>query len=244
MKMAAVKVSVINDCTVLTDAEIAAAVPDLQTQVHRDFCPAWGTDADLVFVPKGKKPDPGTWWLVIMDYSDQQGALGYHDLTPEGMPIGKVFAASDKENGYNWTVTTSHELLEMLGDPDIDLVVFVQHSERSGMLYAYEACDACEDDKYGYKIGQTTVSDFVHPAWFRSSVTRGTKLDHMGHISKPLELIDGGYIGAFNVTRGGGWTQLEPQGQHAMKARPHRGSRRERRTIPKDKWIKSTAWTK
>jgi len=50
---------------------------------------------------------------VILDDSDQAGALGYHDLTSDGLPIGKVFAASDLKAGTSWTVTASHELLEM-----------------------------------------------------------------------------------------------------------------------------------
>ena len=123
--MANIKISVINSSTVLSDDEVKAAVPALQKQVSRDFAPAWGIDADLTFVAKGHKPSKTTWWLIILDNSDQAGALGYHDVTSEGLPIGKVFAGSDMQYGYNWTVTASHELLEMLGDPEINLTVFV-----------------------------------------------------------------------------------------------------------------------
>jgi hypothetical protein len=119
--MANIQVSVINASTVLTDSDVQAVVPALQTQVHRDFAPAWGVDADLTFVGSGATPPSGTWWLSILDNSDQAGALGYHDLTPDGLPLGKVFAGSDLQLGFKWTVTASHELLEMLGDPDIDL---------------------------------------------------------------------------------------------------------------------------
>src|SRR5437870_6605489 len=68
--MAYINVAIINASTVLRDSVVKAAVPDLQTQVHRDFAPAWGIDADLTFVPKGSKPAPGSWWLVILDNSD------------------------------------------------------------------------------------------------------------------------------------------------------------------------------
>jgi Fe-S cluster assembly iron-binding protein IscA len=37
----------------------------------------------------------------------------------------------------------------MLGDPNINLTVFVQNSNTAGMLYAYKVCDACEDDTLG-----------------------------------------------------------------------------------------------
>jgi len=39
--MANIKVSVINASKALTDDQVSAAVPALQTQVHRDFAPAW-----------------------------------------------------------------------------------------------------------------------------------------------------------------------------------------------------------
>ncbi len=128
--MANIQVSVINASTVLTDDQVKVALPALQTQVRRDFAPAWGVDADLSFVPQGSKPVPGSWWLVILDNSDQAGALGYHDLTEEGLPLGKVFAGTDKHYGNEWTVTASHELLEMLGDPDVNLTALVRGLRR------------------------------------------------------------------------------------------------------------------
>lgn len=99
--MANIKVAVVNASTVLKDNDISKAIPALQTQVHRDFAPAWGVEADLVFVPKASTPPAGAWWLVILDNSDVAGALGYHDLTSEGLPLGKVFAATDQENGLH-----------------------------------------------------------------------------------------------------------------------------------------------
>ena len=87
--------AVINSSTVLTDDDVLGAVAALQTQVHRDFAPAWGIDAEVVGVAKGKKPPVGSWWLAVLDDSDQAGALGYHDVTNEGLPLGKVFAGTD-----------------------------------------------------------------------------------------------------------------------------------------------------
>jgi len=239
--MANIKIAVINASTVLTDAQVQSVVPALQTQVHRDFAPLWGTDADLTFVPKGASPAPGAWWLVVLDNSDQAGALGYHDVTDEGMPLGKVFAASDLQAGDKWTVTASHELLEMLADPAINLTVFVQPTANTGTLYAYEVCDACEADQYGYEINGTMVSDFVLPAWFETFRAAGsTAFDYGKHINGPLQLLAGGYIGVFDVTSGTGWHQITAQGQKpTYPMRPRVGSRRERRWTPRDQWQRS-----
>jgi hypothetical protein len=239
--MADIKVAIINASTVLTDNQVKTVVPALQTQVHRDFAPAWGIDADLIFVPKGKKPPSGSWWLVILDNSDQAGALGYHDLTKQGLPLGKVFAGSDMKLGYNWTVTASHELLEMLADPDINLTAFVESSAQSGILYAYEVCDACEADQFGYKIGGTLVSDFIYPAWFESFRKKGsTQFDYGKRIQKPFALLKGGYIGVYDVKSGGGWHQITAEsGPFRYVMRPDVGSRRERRRTTRDQWLKS-----
>jgi hypothetical protein len=188
----------------------------LAKQVINDFGPAWGISAHVVFVPKGKKPAAGTWQLVILDDSDQAGALGYHDLTKEGLPLGKVFARTDLVNKLSWSVTISHELLEMLGDPDINLTAFDQSSNTAGMLYAYEACDACEADEYGYQIDGIQA----------------------------LDILPGGYIGVFDVTRGSGWQQKTNQNDKLaiLRARRQpRGSRRERRKVPRDQWVRSDA---
>jgi len=216
--------------------------------VHRDFAPVWGIDADLEFVPPGTRPPPGTWWLAILDNSDQAGALGYHDLTSQGLPLGKVFAQSDIESGNNWTVTASHELLEMLADPGINLAAFVervgQDGIHAGILFAYEACDACEADQYGYQIGGTTVSDFVFPSWFEPFWRPGTtQFDYKNQIKQPFELLPGGYIGVNGLSAGVGWQQLTEQPAHAapQRVRPRVGSRRERRRTARSEWKPSTA---
>ncbi len=235
-----IKIAIFNLSTVLTDTQVQQAVPALQTQVTRDFFPAWGIDAELVFVPHGTPLPLDMWWLGVFDNSDIAGALGYHDLTPQGRPLGKIFAATDLHSGHSWTVTMSHELLEMLADPDIDFTVFLQDTASTGRLYAYESCDACEADQFGYQIDGTLVSDFVYPAWFQPTAPAGAKLDHMGKIKAPLELLPGGYIGVFDLA-GGGWTQLVPPGaQLAYADRPRVGSRRERRRTPRDHWRHST----
>jgi hypothetical protein len=246
--MADIKVALINSSTVVSDGEVQEAMAALQTQVHRDFGPTWGIDADLVFVPPGSDPPSGAWWLVILDTSDQAGALGYHDLTSQGLPLGKVFAKSDIDNGYIWTVTASHELLEELLDPDIALATLVEQPQQngvgSGVLYAYEVCDACEADQYGYKIDVTTVSDFVYPAWFESFWPPGsTQFDHQNQIQRPFELLPGGYIGIYPISSGGGWQQLTAQATEAALhwARPRVGSRRERRRTARSQWQPSTA---
>lgn len=244
--MANIVVSVINHSEgVVTDDACQALVAALQTQVTRDFAPAWGVDATLTFVPTGGKPDPGTWWLSILKNSDRAIALGYHDLTPDGLPIGKSFAGTDGDFGHSWTVTASHELLEMLADPHVNLTVFVHPTPADRKLYTYEICDPCQDDSFSYDIGTVKVCDFVYPAYFQSSPQpSGTKFDHLGHLQKPVPaLLDFGYINAFDVNSGADWHPVSAATIDGAPVRGRSPSRRERRVRPRGDWVRSTAFT-
>ena len=235
-----IQISLINASTVVADDDVRPVVDALQKQVTNDFLPAWGVGAQLTFIPTGSAPPAGTWWLSILDDSDQAGALGYHDITPDGLPLGKVFAGTDLKYGMQWSVTASHELLEMLGDPNINLTVFVQNDQSTGILYAYEVCDACETDQFAYPIGNVLVSDFVFPAWFESfRAARSTQFDQTNQIQSPFQLLTGGYIGVFDVNSGSGWQQLTAQKHANILSRGNVGSRRERRRTPREQWITS-----
>lgn len=238
-----VNIAIINASTVVSDTDAAAAVTALQTQVTRDFFPVWGVTATLTYIPKGHTAPTTSWHLSILDNSDQAGALGYHDITPSGQPLGKIFAKTDLQYSVSWSVTASHELLEMMIDPWVNLTVFNQTGMTKGRMYAYEVCDACEDDSFGYHINNVLVSDFVYPAWFEGWRASGsTKFDFGNHITAPFHLLTGGYIGYFAVASGSGWQQQTAQ--HApgmeMKSRAHIGSRRERRMVGPDRWVTST----
>jgi hypothetical protein len=239
--MANIQVAVINSSTAVTDAQVAAVIPALQIQVHRDFAPVWGVDADLTFVGQGGSPASGSWWLTVLDDSDQAGALGYHDLTSEGLPLGKVFAGSDIQGGTQWTVTASHELLELLADPDVNMCAYSQNSSGNTIFYAYEVCDACEADNFGYNISGTLVSDFVFPTWFESFHQPGsTQFDFGKSIQQPFLLSKGGYISTLDPSNNNGWTQAvsqEEDRRYTMRAPI--GSRRERRRIPRNEWLRS-----
>lgn len=256
--MAQIKISIQNSSTALTNTQVSAVIPALQMQVSRDFAPIWGVDADLDFVPTGEQPPPGHWLLVVLDNSDVAGDLGYHDLTAEGLPMGKIFAGTDIYYGSSWTVTASHELLEMLGDPDINLYAmsmsgFDVNQNTVGRLYAYEVSDPCEADRDGYNItidGVTTlVSDFVFPAWFEGSrATSSTQFDFQNRIINPFELLPGGYSSLYDMTGGTGWQQISvaiPQvAGSGNSARAPIGSRRERRRTPRNQWQRNSpdAW--
>lgn len=231
-------IAVINESTTLTDAEVQSYLPAYQIQTDEHFGPVWGFAAPLQFFAKNDPASAAHWQMVFLDNADQAGALGYHDVTTQDLPLAKVFAGTAKQYGASPSVTGSHELLEMLGDSQINMVATVDDSSGNvSKLYAFEACDAPEADQYGYEINGILVSDFVFPCWFDPYTTK-TKFDYMGHITKPLEILPGGYAGVWTPT--GGWSQvtgfLIADSYHSI---PVVGSRRERRRRGRAHWLPS-----
>jgi hypothetical protein len=241
-------IALINESSVVPDIELQGWIPSLQTQITDHFAGVWGTDAQLSFVPSQAAPSPDAWQLVVLDDSDEAGALGYHDVTANGLPLGKVFARSELASGGQVSMVCSHELLEMLADPNIDTTVLL--SDDTGRIAAFpiEVCDMCEADTYGYEIDGVAVSDFAYPRWFDGrqnpmGIDPGA-LDYTGHLSTALSLADpsaailpGGYLGMW--TPNTGWSQLNGSERAAdYDALPRRGSRRERRTR-RGQWLHS-----
>ena len=240
------QVAVVNGSTVVQDGDVQDVVAALQIQVSRDFAPVWGRDAQLAFSPANASIPPGTWELVIADNSDQAGTLGYHELTVNGDPLGKVFAQDDITNGNSWAVTASHEMLEMLADPWINQCVQKNNPDGSIRFYALEVCDACEDDQFGYTVALASgknilVSDFVRPNWFQPQDP--APYDFQNRINASFQILQNGYIGYLDAQSRSGWQQLNGQLVHPSKAsqlvaKP--GHRRHKRAIGADKWIRST----
>ncbi|HLW69220.1 MAG TPA: hypothetical protein VKS22_01220 [Candidatus Binataceae bacterium] len=227
------EVAVQNFSTKLSDADLAAYVAAYQVQVDRDFAPTHGlVGVSLkVYPAQGVTIPSNDWLLGFFDNSDVAGALGYHDWTPGGKPLGKVFVETTLLDGGLVSVDGSHELLEMMCDPEISTVMQVD----SSTCYAFEICDAPEDDQFSYDINGIQVSDFVFMNWFTGGPG---PYDFKGHIQSAREILPGGYIGALTFTNGQ-WTQLANTAKRSRHQLPKRGCRFERRTRRRAEWQRS-----
>jgi hypothetical protein len=215
-----IKLCIANQSSVLSDDQLVPVVEALQVQVSRDFAPNWGIDAILSLAHTGQAPDPDAWLLRVVDDPDVLGALGDHLVTDAGKPLGNVFAKIDIDEGSSWSVTISHEITEMLGDPFIISTVI----GPDGNPWALEVADMVEADGLGYKVNDVLLSDFVLPGGFGAT---GVKLDFCNKMGSPFQIMPGGYIGVF---KDGNWTQVQADRTPGGKAAP-RGSRRYRRML-------------
>jgi hypothetical protein len=178
-------IAFVNLATVPLGIDLRRLVSALDKQLQRDFVPIWGYPATLYVTDK---PKPREWRIVFLDDSDAADALGYHDLTKDGQPVSKVFVKTTTAAKQKVSVTASHELLEMLIDPGAQL--WAQNS--NGWFYAYEVCDAVEDEEY--VIDGVAVSDFVYPSFFESwHQPMSTRFDHLEKVSRPFQTLQNGY---------------------------------------------------
>ena len=86
-------------------SHVAAA---LQKQATRDVAPIWSVTATVDVFPTLRSVPAGYWPVIIVDRV--RGAAGYH-LDRRGQPYALV------EYSRSWSLTASHETIEMLCDP-------------------------------------------------------------------------------------------------------------------------------
>ena len=209
-------ISVINHTNgQLTDEEVQGAIRAINRQTKEDFEPYWSLGATLRLEGKaGPKPKPqepadlrGDAIIYLWDKTNIPEALGYHDRNNRGIPFGFVFTELSASLGENWTVTLSHEALELIADPEVNLLVAGPHpgNPKLDVFHWYEMCDAVQAETY--KIDNMEVSNFVLPLYFTGSEEVGGRNDFLGrsHKSRTLRSFGvnpGGYIGFFNPATG------------------------------------------
>ena len=141
--------------------------------------------------------------LIYLQGKPQDGALGWHDADSYGVPHGVVYTESSSSGtGENWTVTLSHEVLELLLDPHVNRLAAGPHPEdpQRIVLHWYEACDAVQASTYD--IAGVPVSDFVLPAYFTPDEERGMRMTYLGADIPSFGIAPGGYVGFYDPATG------------------------------------------
>lgn len=205
-------ISVINHTNgKLSDEELQVAIRAINRQIAHDFTPYWSLGAELRLEGRSeKKPTRhsladmrGDAVLYVWDEVDADGALGYHEKNDRGIPYGFVFTDLSKELEEPWSVTLSHEALELIGDPETNLLVVGPNptDRRRKVFHWYEMCDAVQAESYD--VDGVLVSNFVLPLYFTSSDEKGGRNDFLGRSYKGKTLQSfgvnpGGYLGYYD----------------------------------------------
>ena len=204
-------ITVVNRSKTISDEKILKVIRAINRQVKEDFEPYWSLCATLRLEGAvGTKTDTakltemrGDAILYLADKADVEDALGYHDKNFRGIPYGFVFIELCKKLKENWTVTLSHEALELIGDAQGNLLVQGPHpaNPNKEVFHWFEMCDAVQSQKY--KIDDVEVSNFVLPLYFTPEEQEGSRNDFLGKITKGKSLRSfgvnpGGYIGYYD----------------------------------------------
>ena len=215
------RIACFNRATVPLGVDVDALIDAMQEYVDACVAPIWGTPAKLV---KSTGFVKGAWAMVFLDDADAPGALAYHDLTPDGFPQSKVFVKTTLENGDLVSVSASHELVEMLVDPAINMMTTGPDPQA---VYAYESADPVE--ALSFAVKKIPMSDFVAPAYFEGFRKPGSvRFDYLNTVKRPFEILKGGYQTMF---KNGEWTQEfgSQTKARAFAREDRRGHRSERR---------------
>lgn len=226
-------ISLVNRSSVVSDDELEPVRAALQRQLEEHFAPQWGFTASVMVTPSTDPAPDWAWWIVLLDDTDMTDALGYHDVTATGRPMSKVFARTSRQHRVPWSAIASHELLEMLADPGVNLTAF-NWGDANGYLYAVEVCDPVGG--LLYDIDGVKVADFVFPAWFRVfDPDNDGPYDHLGAVRAPFRLGFGGFQ-LYVVWGSSGWQFVVARGAAPSASDPPEGSRRERRIRGQQNW--------
>jgi hypothetical protein len=172
----------------------------LQRQATRDFAPLWNVRATVDAFPALEDVPIGYWPMIIVP--EVQGAAGIH-LDQDGQPFALI------EMSDSWSLTASHEMLEMLADPFGNRLV-AGRSLKSGqgrVEYLVEVCDPSEAAQFGYTVNDILVSDFYTPRFFDPAKDTQVRYSFTGAITKPRQVLRGGYISWHHPITNHWWQQ-------------------------------------
>lgn len=200
--------------------DVAAAI---QIQVSTDVKPIWDVDAEVVAYQRESDIPYHAWKVYIKDKLDID-VYGYHYVDDNGKPYAVLKYRDD------WTLTLSHEIVEMLCDPYGDRLMSSENffccqdcadgkGECESILPAevngvkevlVEVSDPSQSANFGYYVTvgsrKVLLSDFYYRTYFTDvRAVAGHKYSHTGAITRPKQILEGGYISFKN--RSGEWWQ-------------------------------------
>jgi hypothetical protein len=204
-------VAVVSLTSEVSTRNLMQAAAALQKQVTRDFTPSWGIPAtvdafeDLASVPSDYyhvvvfgDPRELADQLDVEIGEDRASALmtrferealqGIHLNAFTRQPFALV-AASE-----TWTVSLSHEVLELLADPFGNRLIAAAHplNPNQRVKYLLEVCDPCLSA--WYPVNGVPVSDFFTPRYFDPVRVDAIRYSYTGALEYPLHILDGGYL--------------------------------------------------
>lgn len=194
------------------DDEILDAVRAVNRQIDHDFRPYWNLAGELRLGGRRGHLAPvqdfavqGEAVIYIQNDSMRSPGIpewtaGYHDKMASGIPAAYIYVL---QGDPDWTLSLSHEALELVADPLVNIFVAGPHPDRDVergdkmVFHSYEVCDAVMDEFYF--VDGKKVSNFLLPLYFTEGGHEVGRVVYKDRpkMRKPLKsfgLNPGGYI--------------------------------------------------
>lgn len=181
-------------------ARVAAA---LQRQSTRDFGPLWNVQATVDAFPRLEDVPVGYWPMIVATDIERPEASGVHE-DKNGQPFALI------EMSDSWSLTASHEMLEMLCDPFGKRIIPGESPKRGQgrVEFLVEVCDPCEGDQFAYTVNDILVSDFYTPHYFDPIAAEGARYSFTGALTEPRQVLPGGYLSWHDPVSDHWWQQV------------------------------------
>ena len=202
----------------------------IQQQVSNELKADWGVNAEIVAYSNVESIPYHAWGVTIKNKLDID-VYGYHFVDDNGKPYAVLQYRDD------WTLTLSHEIVEMLCNPNGDRLMSSENffccsdcaegkgecenivpAEVNGVKEVLvEVSDPSQAPNFGYYLTvgsrKVLVSDYYLPSFFTDTLAiKGKKYSRTGAITRPKQILEGGYVSFKNRT-GEWWQAFKVEGK-------------------------------
>lgn len=203
------QIALVSETSQVSPSDLSRASAAFQKQLSRDFGPIWQVTATIDAFAR-LEDVPLTYWPVLVQDDINVDAAGVH-MDKSGQPFALV------QYSNQWTLTASHEVLEMSADPFGNrLIQSTAVMDGQGRVeYLVEVCDPCEAADFAYHVNGVLVSDFYTPHYF-DPVTQaggGVRYSLTGSITQPRQVLRGGYLSWHDPPSDAWWQELWLDGE-------------------------------
>jgi len=202
-------ISVVNQTNgEIADPDLLAAIRVVNQQIANDFAPYWHMPATLRL--EGTRLDQpranaagvvrGDAVLYVTSETGMGDPEGFHERNFRGVPYGVVYSQISEETGDPWSVTLSHEVIELIADPQGNNYIMGRspHDARKTVFYWFELCDAVSSQTY--EIDGIALQSFLLPAYFEPP-TPGARTNFLGLELAPFGIAPESYLGYYDPER-------------------------------------------
>lgn len=199
------QVALVSESSRVSFDEVAVVSAALQKQALRDLAPVWDISASVDPFARLEDVPLGYWPMIVKDNIGFPGAAGIH-LDKDGQPYALITSSNDNDI---WSLTASHELLEMLVDPFGNQLEEGDSPkpDQGRVQFLVEVCDPSEAAQYAYTVNGVLVSDFYTPRYFDPVASPAIRYSFTNSIKEPRDVLPGGYLSWLEPVSGDWWQE-------------------------------------